>query len=87
MRLRSSLFICWLLMIELSLTEVGSATSQEGAKIPLSEEQILGLVTSSKLGEINVNRVVELITERGLSFRSDRYFPFGTWKLARRTQP
>jgi hypothetical protein len=42
--------------------------SEEPAKQPLSEEQVLSLVTSANLKEIPVNRVVELITERGVAF-------------------
>lgn len=44
------------------------STSQQPSKEPLTEDQVLALVTSSKLGELPVNRVVELITERGVAF-------------------
>ena len=42
--------------------------SQEPSKLPLTEDQILGLVTSANLHELTVNRVIELITERGVAF-------------------
>ena len=35
---------------------------------PLTEEQVMGLVSSANLGELPVNRVIELITERGVAF-------------------
>ncbi|MEW5978719.1 MAG: hypothetical protein AB1898_23215 [Acidobacteriota bacterium] len=53
-----------LLLIGLQLKSI----SQETAKSPLTEEQVLALVTSSQLGEVDVNRVVELIQERGIGF-------------------
>jgi hypothetical protein len=43
-------------------------TGQEPAVEPLTEEQVLGLVNSSKLGEVSVNRIVELIQQRGIKF-------------------
>jgi hypothetical protein len=47
----------------------GNSASQEPAKAPpLSEEQVLALVTSANLKELSVNRVIELITERGVAF-------------------
>ena len=42
--------------------------SQEQSKQPLSEDEVLSLVTSTRLGEIPVNRVVELIQLRGVKF-------------------
>ena len=42
--------------------------SQEQPKQPLSEDEVLSLVTSSRLGELPVNRVVELIQLRGVKF-------------------
>jgi len=44
------------------------SVSQESSEGQLTEEQILALVTSTKLGEVSVNRVVELINQRGVSF-------------------
>jgi hypothetical protein len=46
----------------------GNSVSQEPSKAPLTEEQVLALVTSASLKELSVNRVVELITERGVAF-------------------
>jgi hypothetical protein len=43
-------------------------TGQETTVEPLTEEQVLGLVNSSRLGEVSVNRIVELIQQRGLKF-------------------
>ena len=42
--------------------------SQEQPKLPLTEDEVLSLVTSSRLGELPVNRVVELIQLRGVKF-------------------
>jgi hypothetical protein len=42
--------------------------SQERPSQPLSEDEVLSLVTSSRLGELSVNRVVELIQLRGVKF-------------------
>ncbi|MFN8008701.1 MAG: hypothetical protein U0V70_17090 [Terriglobia bacterium] len=42
--------------------------NQERPPQPLSEDEVLSLVTSSKLGELQVNRVVELIQHRGVKF-------------------
>jgi hypothetical protein len=44
------------------------SVSQESSNGPLTEEQVLALVTSTKLGEVPVNRVVELINQRGVGF-------------------
>ena len=49
-----------------SLPKLG--ISKETAKPALSEEDILALATSCKLGEISSSRVVDLIHERGLGF-------------------
>jgi hypothetical protein len=56
-----------LLSILVSL-EARSLTGQEAATEPLTEEQVLGLVTASKLGELPVNRIIELIQQRGIKF-------------------
>ncbi|PYV42614.1 MAG: hypothetical protein DMG06_13350, partial [Acidobacteria bacterium] len=45
-----------------------TSISQQPSREPLTEDQVLALVTSSKLGELSVNRVVELITQRGVAF-------------------
>jgi hypothetical protein len=42
--------------------------SQERPPQPLSEDEVLSLVTSSRLGELPINRVVELIQLRGVKF-------------------
>jgi len=42
--------------------------SQERPQQPLSEDEVLSLVTSSRLGELPINRVVELIQIRGVKF-------------------
>lgn len=57
-----------LLLAGLVLSPANSAFSQEPSKAPLTEEQVLALVTSANLKELSVNRVVELITERGVAF-------------------
>jgi hypothetical protein len=44
------------------------SVSQEPSNGQLTEEQVLALVTSTKLGEVSVNRVVELINQRGVRF-------------------
>jgi hypothetical protein len=44
------------------------SVSQESSEGQLTEEQVLALVTSTKLGEVPVNRVVELINQRGVRF-------------------
>jgi hypothetical protein len=60
---------CLLFVPLLVLSLLGSAgTSQESPKAPLSEEDILALATSCKLGEISSSRVVDVIRERGLAF-------------------
>lgn len=46
----------------------GTLAQPEGMEEQLTEEQVVALVTSTKLGEVPVNRVVELIQERGLRF-------------------
>jgi hypothetical protein len=44
------------------------SVSQEVSSGQLTEEQVLALVTSTKLGEVSINRVVELINQRGVRF-------------------
>ncbi len=56
------------LPILLTLLLPGLVFPQEATKAPLSEEDILALVTSSKLGEVSPRRVVEVITARGIGF-------------------
>lgn len=55
-------------MLWLLLAGIATITGQHATPEPLTEEQVLALVTSSKLGELSVNRVVELIQERGIKF-------------------
>jgi len=65
--------LCRSLALTLSLAGLiffaPNSLSQDPSKTPpLTEEQVLGLVTSANLKELSVNRVVELITERGVAF-------------------
>jgi len=60
---------CFLIVLLLSLgVFTKPAAPQETTKTPLSEEDILALATSCKLGEIPASRVVDLIHERGVGF-------------------
>jgi hypothetical protein len=43
-------------------------TGQEPAAAPLTEEQVLSLVTSANLGELSASRISELIRKRGVAF-------------------
>ena len=53
----------------LLLAGVGrSMVNQESAKGPISEEELLALVTTSKMGAVPAKKVVELIKSRGLGF-------------------
>ena len=53
----------------LLLTGVGgSMVNQQSAKGPISEEELLALVTTSKMGAVPAKKVVELIKSRGLGF-------------------
>ena len=63
---------CWLLscgalcsLLALSASVFGGQESETEA---LTEEQVLSLVTSSKLGVLPAERIVELIKKRGLQF-------------------
>ena len=64
------LFRIWVALLPVTVLCVGllawSVQSPEPG--PLSEEQVLSLLTSAKLGEIPASRIVELIQKRGLSF-------------------
>ena len=42
--------------------------NQESGKGPISEEELLALVTTSKMGAVPAKKVVELIKSRGLGF-------------------
>ncbi len=67
---RTLFLLSW---IYLSLTV---SLSQEPSTGPLTEEGLLSLVSSSKTGALPVNRVVELIQERGLAFSVTDVFLF-----------
>ncbi len=46
----------------------GLLISQQERKEPLAEDEVLALVTSARLGEIPVNRIIEIIEQRGVKF-------------------
>jgi hypothetical protein len=43
-------------------------SGQDPATEPLTEEQVLSLVTSVKLGELPAGRINELVRKRGIAF-------------------
>ncbi len=49
-------------------------SSQEKSQEPLTEEQVLSLVTSARLGELSSERIVELIQTRGVKFSVTEVF-------------
>ena len=48
---------------------VGAPLNPLGAEGPISEEELLALVTTTRIGAVTSERVVELIRERGIGFR------------------
>jgi hypothetical protein len=67
MRTNSRKFVSGTLFLALS-TSLALMAFEETIPKPLSEDEVLSLVTSSRLGEISVNRVVELIQQRKVNF-------------------
>jgi hypothetical protein len=63
---------CWLLscgaLCSLLVLSASVYRGQESETEALTEEQLLSLVTSSKLGVVPAERIVELIKKRGLQF-------------------
>ena len=61
---------CWAAfpLVALLCTGLLAWTTQDPDAKPLTEEQILSLVTSTKLGELPAGRVNELIRRRGVAF-------------------
>src|SRR5262245_11717245 len=59
--------LVWIMTILLGVAAL-AWTGQESVPGPLTEEQILSLVTSAKLGELPAGRVSELIRKRGIGF-------------------
>ena len=55
-------------LVALLYTSLSAWTAQDAGAKPLTEEQILSLVTSTKLGELAAGRVSELIRQRGVAF-------------------
>src|SRR5687768_11791069 len=55
-------------LVVLLCTGLSAWTAQDPGAKPLTEEQILSLVTSTKLGELPAGRVSELIRQRGVAF-------------------
>jgi len=55
-------------LVALLCTGLSAWTVQNSATTPLTEEQVLSLVTSTKLGELPAGRVNELIRQRGIAF-------------------
>jgi hypothetical protein len=60
-------WVAFLLVILLCIG-VLAWTGQDPAAGPLTEEQVLSLVTSAKLGELPAGRINELIRKRGIAF-------------------
>jgi hypothetical protein len=60
----------WIFFLLLILLCAGllAWTGQDRAVEPLTEEQVLSLVTSTKLGELPASRISELIHKRGIAF-------------------
>jgi len=56
------------LLVTLLCAGVLAWTGQVPAAEPLTEEQVLSLVTSAKLGELPAGRINELIRKRGIAF-------------------
>jgi len=56
------------LLVTLLRDGVLAWTGQDPAAEPLTEEQVLSLVTSAKLGELPAGRINELIRKRGIAF-------------------
>src|SRR5262245_49273178 len=59
--------IVWVMGTLLGVATFGW-TGQESVPGPLTEEQLLSLVTSAKLGELSAGRVSELVRKRGVGF-------------------
>ena len=53
---------------------VGVPLNPSVAEGPISEEELLALVTTTRLGAVTSERVVELIRERGSAFGSRTSF-------------
>ena len=60
----------WVAFLLVTLLCAGALawTGQDPAAGPLTEEQVLSLVTSAKLGELPAGRINELIRKRGIAF-------------------
>jgi hypothetical protein len=56
------------LFVTLLCAGLSAWSEQDPAAGPLTEEQILSLVTSAKLGELPASRVSELVRKRGIAF-------------------
>ena len=67
MRTSSFKFVIGMVFLVLS-SSIALQALQDNAPQPLSEDEVLSLVTSSRLGEISINRVVELIQQRKVKF-------------------
>jgi len=61
-------FLCTVALLVFLARPNPQTTPQKTDQEPLSEEQLMALVTSSKLGELSVNRIVEMIQQRGIKF-------------------
>ena len=57
-----------LLLVILLCAGFSAWSEQDPATEPLTEEQVLSLVTSAKLGELPASRINELIRKRGVAF-------------------
>ena len=62
-------FYCYSFGLFLLTAAGGGMVNQQAAKGPISEEELLALVTTSKMGAVPAKRVVELIKIRGLGFK------------------
>jgi hypothetical protein len=70
MLISCSLRKCWfaLGLVALLCSGLSAWTAQDPGAKPLTEEQVLSLVSSTKLGELPPGRVNELIRQRGVAF-------------------
>ena len=70
MLISCSLRQCWVAFVLVALFCSGlfAWTAQDPGTKPLTEEQVLSLVSSTKLGELPPGRVNELIRQRGIAF-------------------
>ena len=70
MLISCSLRQCWVafVLVALFCSGLSAWTAQDPGTKPLTEEQVLSLVSSTKLGELPPGRVNELIRQRGIAF-------------------